>query len=76
VESEVGIESLRNIFGSSVNIDDSPSLVRSVSSFPYNKLLSFSILVDVDDLLVVDIDEVFFLESELLPPASVGFPNL
>jgi hypothetical protein len=38
--------------------------------------LSFSILVDVDDLLVVDIDEVFFLESELLPPASVGFPNL
>jgi hypothetical protein len=38
--------------------------------------LSFSILTDIKDLLVVGIDEYCLGVSELLPPTSVGFPNL
>lgn len=76
MESEVRVKSGSNILGSSVNIGDLPSLVGTSSSGPHSDLLSFSILTDIKDLLVVGIDEYCLGVSELLPPTSVGFPNL
>jgi hypothetical protein len=51
-------------------------LVGTSSSVPHSDSLSFSILTDIKNLLVVGIDEYCLGVSELLPPTSVGSPNL
>jgi hypothetical protein len=46
-------------------------------SVPHDNLLSFIILVliDINCLLVLDVNEVFSLEHEDLPPVRVGAPD-
>jgi hypothetical protein len=59
------------LFTGSVDIENSPSLVGSVVSFPDDNLLTFSIFSssNIEDLLVLDIDEVSSSVLEDLPPS-------
>ena len=78
VEAEVGVHSLDLISCLGVKIDNSPSLVKTVVSLPYNNLLTFFIfaLPDIKNLLVLNIDQVLASVSEQLEPSGVGVPHL
>jgi hypothetical protein len=71
VETESAVIALGLFLGCFVKIDNSPSLVPSIMSTVDNNLLSFIVflLVDINNFLVLDVDEVFSMISEDLPPS-------
>jgi len=78
VESELIGHSLSWFFGSFVKIDNGPSLVDTTIVTINAYWLTFNIFFtgNFKDLLVLDIDELFFLISKDLEPSWVGAPDL
>jgi len=78
VESEFVIYSCLWNWFCFINIDDSPSLVCSSMLVPNNNISSFFIFssMDINCLIVSQVDEVFSLIDEDLPPVRVGACDL
>jgi hypothetical protein len=71
VEAEFVVPSLSWDLLGFISIDDSPSLVPSIMSSPDDNWLSFSIFVssNIENLLVLNVNEVFTRVLESLPPS-------
>jgi len=78
MESEILVETSRLNLISFVLIDNLPSLIGSIVSSVDLNVLSFSIFStsNIKGFVVLDIDEVFTIKLEDLPPSTVSVPHL
>jgi hypothetical protein len=78
MESEVLVKSLRLNSVSFVEVDNSPSLMRSVIVSKDTNCLSFSILgtCDIKYFTALPIDELAVLVLKYLEPSGVSAPDL
>jgi hypothetical protein len=78
METEVLIKTLIFILTCFVNVKDSPLLMVTLVVAPDSYCMSFFILssLDIKDLVILPVDELFILILEDLPPSRVSAPDL